>query len=163
MTDWTKPLKLEDSLSEVDIFPTEIDPTEDGILGESFGIIDQNTTISKTMDNDLQFKDPNTGIILLRDVKMPTQITVTSPLFAMDNRSNFYLADATSNNVSLKLPQPSASKDLVVQIKRIDSAYPNTVTIVPYNTELIEGEVSQQLDWLDAIKLKCDGTNWYVI
>lgn len=58
--DWTKPLKVENSIHDVDDIATEIDETEDGILAKAYALIDDSYRIIRnTVNNSLEFYSNN--------------------------------------------------------------------------------------------------------
>lgn len=72
-------------------------------------------------------------------------------------------ADATSGAVSIELGSAAALPDEEVVIKKIDSS-DNTVTVLPYGSETIDGESSLIISrqWT-AVTLRSDGSNWALI
>ena len=87
-------------------------------------------------------------------------VTVTAN-YSMPVDISKVLVDATSNNITITLPDPSLSKGASYSISKIDNTS-NKVTIVPHNTELILGATSfELLNSNDALRLITDGTNWY--
>lgn len=67
--DLVKPLKLEDNVGDMDMFPTEIDPTEDYSQVKGVAIEDENMLIDKATDGSIQFTDTNNGILSLRELR----------------------------------------------------------------------------------------------
>ena len=87
-------------------------------------------------------------------------VTVTAN-YSMPVDISKVLVDATSNNITITLPDPSLSKGASYSISKIDNTS-NKVTIVPHNTELILGAtLFELLNSNDALRLITDGTNWY--
>jgi hypothetical protein len=73
MSDVVKPLKLETPPggTEVDKYPTEVNPSEDSVLAHGIAIEDENTTIKKSTQtgvDDMELTSPDAGSVLLKDI-----------------------------------------------------------------------------------------------
>jgi len=62
-SDWVKPLKIETSAlgTETDLYPTEVNPIEDGVYTNSIAFADTSTVITKDESNNLALLDANAG------------------------------------------------------------------------------------------------------
>ena len=88
--------------------------------------------------------------------------------YTLTTTDSMILGDATTVNINFTLPNPSSCYDganlasIVYNVSKIDISA-NTVTILPYATETIGGNVSLVLAAQnEAIELVTDGTNWYI-
>ena len=89
--------------------------------------------------------------------------TTKTSNYTMVDSDDVILVDASSGNIQIKLPNPTTSTVKNRDIKRIDSTN-NSVTIIPYNTETIDGVSQKILEYQYAsITLITNNTNWYMI
>jgi hypothetical protein len=88
-------------------------------------------------------------------------ITVTSDYTATSDYG-VILCDATSNDITVTLPESSESAAVRFYIKRVDSSA-NAVTVDAYDAETIDDETDQGLDPDDCMAIVCDGTEWHII
>lgn len=72
---------------------------------------------------------------------------------------NFWLADATSGNVTITMPAASDYKDKMFIVKRIDGSG-NTVSVA--SSDNIDGSASQSLSQYDSLVLVSDGSTWHI-
>lgn len=83
--------------------------------------------------------------------------------YDMSDFDDVILADATSGNINIKLPNPANSIKKNRDIKKIDSSV-NTVTLIPYNTELIDGGSSKVLEaQYQGMTVITNGINWFLL
>jgi len=86
---------------------------------------------------------------------------------SLSNENQSVLADATTGNINITLPNPvdcfANSRSFMIGVTKIDSST-NTITILPYASETIVGESSQAL-LLDGEVLNfiSDGINWQIV
>lgn len=95
--------------------------------------------------------------------------TATSDVSADSIDSNDYdiiLADATSNNVTITLPDDGGDvgEGRIITIKRIDSSSTYNVTINTESSDTIDGVSSYILyHRYESVKVVNDSSNWYII
>jgi len=87
-----------------------------------------------------------------------TTITVAS--YEVEDEDIVVLVDATSNNITVDLPDPT-EVGRTITIKRID-ATPNTVTLDGLGAN-IDNNSTMNIIFPLAIKLISDGSNWWII
>ena len=87
--DYIKPLKLE-IISDFDFFPTETDPSEDGIIAAGYAIGSSGLTIERDTNSNLKFKDPVAGAYTLFELAGGTQISQSSIEEHMNNTNIHY-------------------------------------------------------------------------
>ena len=81
----------------------------------------------------------------------------------LDGTNGTVLCDATSGDILITLPSAALWREKEYTIKKVDSSA-NVVTVDPDGTETIDGALTQIItgQW-DAMKIKSDGTNWWII
>lgn len=125
---------------------------------------------------NLQFVDPQTGIInqqwmyfLLSlfnrtggangIISTPVTASSASSDENVTAQNSYYLADATSNNITFNLPSASSASGITIAFKRADNSS-NTVKI----TGNIDGNgdyfLNHQYDWVEVFS---NGSNWFII
>jgi hypothetical protein len=86
-------------------------------------------------------------------------VTITSTT-VLSSANETVLVDASSGAVSVVLPNPGTSGQ-IYNIKKIAGA--NTVSLLPNDTETIDGEVSWEISLMSTITVLSDGSNWYIL
>ncbi len=94
-----------------------------------------------------------------------TIITITGNLTAL-NQSQLILADATSGVITVTLPDPTTfiidNVSKKIGITKIDTSN-NIINIVPFGSELIVGESSQDLQLQgEVLNFITDGISWHL-
>ena len=92
MTDFVRPLKLEnpqDGGTEIDIWPTELDPTEDSIMTYGIGLVGSDVFIGR-----------NGGDMVFTDVNNNTPVTLTE-LLGGSGSSDYNLDGGFANSIFL--------------------------------------------------------------
>ena len=90
------------------------------------------------------------------------KLKIVSNDYDMLNIDSKVLVNASTNNVTIKLPDPATSKGASYSIGKIDSSN-NKVIILPYSTETIASELSINLLYTnELLELVTDGINWYI-
>lgn len=72
------------------------------------------------------------------------------------------LVNAAGGPKTMTLPQASTVPQRCYTIKKIDSTS-NAVTVDGFSSELIDGQLTIVLESLDALKIICDGSAWWII
>lgn len=155
--DWVKPLKVE---PDQDMgWPTEMNPTEDGLFGA--GIAFEGSDMYIVRDgSDLTLFDPVIGSKYAKDFTFNNKI-ITSTTTAGDE--SVILADCSSSAFTLNLPDATTSEEKVYYIKRTDHTASNVLTIDPNGSQTIDGDTTFDLRRGEAITLISDGSNWQVL
>jgi hypothetical protein len=74
------------------------------------------------------------------------------------------LCDATSNDITIGLPDASANVGKVYHIKRMDASTTYDVTIDAYSTQTIDGELTLDISvQYEAITIQAISTGWVII
>jgi hypothetical protein len=90
-------------------------------------------------------------------------ITTKTSNYDMTDDDDIILVDCTSGNVQVKLPNPVGATIKNRDIKKIDSSS-NTVSIIPYSAENVDGTSSKVLNVQYAnMTLTTNNTNWYIL
>lgn len=96
---------------------------------------------------------------------LPTVNVVTSTPYTVDAYAGYVvlLVDCTSSNIQVRLQLAANNTDCFV-IKKIDSNYTRSLTIVPQTGETIDGSSSAVIRvQYSSLTLVSDGTNWHII
>ena len=94
---------------------------------------------------------------------VPIVVDKTADATLEDSEADVYLFDCTSGNLTATLPAAADSTDQIFTIKKIDSTS-NTVTIDGNASETIDGSTTKVINiQYDAVKIACDGTEWWII
>ena len=95
-----------------------------------------------------------TGIVSVREISASETITTSD---------NVVLVDATSAAVTVTLPAVSGNSGRVFHIKKIDASG-NAVTVDGASSETIDDATTGILaSQYDAIKIVCDGSEWWIV
>lgn len=87
-----------------------------------------------------------------------TTVTINTTL----GSHTILLVNATSGAKTITLPAASGVTQRCYTIKKIDTTS-NIVTVDANGSELIDGNLTIELLSLDALKIVCDGTAWWII
>ena len=83
--------------------------------------------------------------------------------YTVTSSDNVVLANSSSTAFSVNLPAASASSNLHVFIKKVDSSS-NAVTFDANASELIDGELTQPIsNQYDCIEMVCYSGAWYIV
>ena len=98
----------------------------------------------------------------LSNIKSSRTVVTKTSDYNMTSDDSVVLVDASSNDITIKLSDPSLNTNNI-DIKRIDTNTTYTVTIIPFNSELIENASSYNVDVNYGFTLISNGINWYMI
>jgi len=125
------------------------------------------TYIIPSDTNFIDGSDSVNNAILILDQTISTTLIISVNInSALDPESQSVLVDATGGDRDITLPDPSLcldnSRSYRIGITKIDTSA-NVVNILPFDSELVVGETSQDL-LLDGEVLNfiTNGTNWYL-
>jgi hypothetical protein len=157
------------------IIGTKIDVTK-GHVDNNYGLIIETSNSGAGNSWPLWIRDGNqaAGKVLVSDAdgkstwgnldtnNIITTSTTTTATSITPTFSIIY-CNTASNSITVNLPAAASSVNKIFNIKRI-SAGTNLVTISPNGSETIDGNLTVVLyaQW-DAIRVHCDGTNWYIM
>ncbi len=126
-------------------------------------------------DNDHQQLEEylKTLVKVLRDVFFQisdvVNINDTPPIltktanYTLTKDDKVILADATSGAITMSLPVAALAKNLMFDIKKVDSSS-NTVTVDGDGSEEIDGAVTFDLLSEDeTVRIICNGTAWFIL
>ena len=133
--------------------------TDINAISTPAGTFKTDESILEIFDNDGDLLTIAGGLITVFQLSVETITTTTH------SAANFpiILCDATSNAITVNLPQASTSANLVYNIKKIDSTG-NTVTIDGNASETIDGATTSVLaTQYDSATIVCDGSNWFIL
>ncbi len=105
--------------------------------------------------------DRREGVIVFGSVKI---LTSSDSPYTVLSTDRIVLADASSGNIVVKLPNTLGVTGLRISIKKVDSSS-NTVSIDPFSSETID-RISTDfvLDLQDeTLIVLCDGDEWHVV
>jgi hypothetical protein len=123
-------------------------------------------TIDKLLGRPLLHKHQIADITVTVDGDVNTT-SVTDPPVTVNTVAGDYsvvLADATSGNLTITLPNASSNKNKIYKIKKIDSSA-FQVTVQGNSTgQKIDGDTTKEISYqYSALQLVCNGSNWYII
>ncbi len=154
--DWVKPLKVE--VAQDMGFPTEMNPSEDGLYGA--GVAFEGSDMYIIRDNDeMLLMDPSTGSKLITEFTHNI-INITANYTA--SGSSVVLCNA-STNFTVSLPDATTVPDKTYNIKRIDNNAAYTTTIDPFSTQTIDGDLTIGIRRKESVMIISDGNNWQVL
>lgn len=123
MVDKVKPLKLEDSLTQVDLLPSEVDTTQDYVTAKGFSLENLDTHLIERNGDNIQFTDVASGTKTIKNLLTASQNT-------FDNTSNGFIA----SNVQSAIEEAAT-------MQRVYSGY----DLIPLLTTIIVPENQQSL------------------
>lgn len=90
----------------------------------------------------------------------PDSVSITAD-YTIEGKTNI-IADSSSGNVTVILPDVLDSKDRLIRIKKTVAA--NNVVIDGYSSNTIDGATTKTMpSQYDCMVLLCDGTQWNII
>jgi hypothetical protein len=151
------------NIEAINAIQSELDTTQQGAGLNTDGTYIQPTT-SNYIDSSTSLSNADSTLdtaIFDETRELITTTSISTPLIA---KSQTVICDATSGAIDITLPDPtlchSNNRSFRIAIYKKDTTV-NEVTILPFGTEKIVGEVSQILNSEgDVINLITDGTNW---
>ena len=104
-----------------------------------------------------------TGSVSFASGSSPSTILFTATSQAASMINNFtVLADATSQNLTITLPDATLKQGINIFVKKTD-ATAHTVTILPFGSQTIDGETSQIISSKNVSVQLISYSNWYII
>lgn len=123
--------------------------------------------ITLTDGSEKRFKLPRVSVGgggVSEQVATSVRIISTDKDIELNAMSQNVLVDATNGNVTVKLPNPKAcyfqQRSYKIGITRIDNTA-NSVNIIPFDSETILNETSQDLFYNEVLNLITDQINWW--
>jgi hypothetical protein len=90
------------------------------------------------------------------------EIREVSAEYTVQTGDQFIIADASGGDITVNLPDVSNAAGRILHIKKIDSSG-NDVIVDAYDTETIDGEVTQPISTqYAAVSVVSDGSTWHV-
>lgn len=163
MTDKVRPLKLEnpaDGGTELDMYPTEVNPQEDNIVSKGIYLIDDTVYLGR-VGSELTLEDAEVNTITLKelvDLGSINTVTITGTHVADGTKDVIYCNPSTDFSVTL----PSPADGSIIYLKSIRTITPKrTITISP-STGMIDGQSSIAIKNTEALTVIGDGSDWWI-
>ena len=125
-------------------------------------LLDIHNAIQYLLDSvDTQLATVDTALHEYVDKHRSVSAPITATTYSVSPDDGLILVDATSNDVTITLYDPSGYIGYSQRIKRIDNSI-NEVTINSLGGATIDTESERKLNFLDMIPVRSDGTNWWI-
>ena len=152
------------NIEAINALQVELDTTQQGAgLNKDGAYINPTTSNYINSSTSLSNADSTLDTAIFDETR--ELLTTTSISTSIIAKSQTVICDATSGAIDITLPDPTLcygnNRSFRIAIYKKDTTV-NEVTILPFDTEKIVGEVSQILNSEgDVINLITDGINWY--
>jgi hypothetical protein len=113
-------------------------------------------------DEKKEYRWSATGSVWVPKINLRTWAAKTADFTAALTEADRYEIDATAGNIVVTLPAVASSAGVEFCFKRTDASV-NTVTLDGASSETIDGVTTQLMTSLQALRLSCNGTKWYLV